>query len=173
MNDAIKHLFTPENLIALIIAVAGAALLSPLGRFFRAILMLVPNSIKGQFKKFTAFAPVLEKAKTDLHAATVLVGAQLGKMLFSCWLSVMLAGCAYVVATLAGAWPTSVRTVALGVLALWFIGCVWHIVERLIVLLTLRTAIFTPPPKPAITIGNPPASPPTEAPSTEAPPAAT
>ncbi len=173
MNDVIKHLFTPENLIALIIAVFGAALLSPLGRFLRAILMLVPNSIKGQFKKFTAFAPVLEKSKTDPHAATVLVGAQLGKMLFSCWLSVMLAGCAYAVATLAGAWPASVRTVVLIVLTLWFIGCAWHIVERLIVLLMLRTAVFTPPPKSTITIGNPPADPATETPSTEAPPAAT
>lgn len=159
MSDAVQH----EVIVGVISAIVGGLLLPFAGRLLHGALLFIPHRIGDEFKNMAKFAPVLTKAKGDPLSAIAFVGAELGKMLVTCLIATLLAGSIYVIGTVATAWPSPYRTGAMVLLAIWFMGCVYHLGKRLLSLLLFYTEIYPPqifPPAQPVPAAPPPVAPP-------------
>lgn len=157
--------------VAVISAIIGGLLLAPIGRLLRAAVLFVPHRIGDEFKGIAKFAPILERSKSDAHAAVVYLGAQLAKMMLSCWFSLILVGCIFLVAIVSSGWLSTYRVAILVFLVMWLVGSVYHLLKRLLTILLLYTAVFEPATKAPTPTKQPTAEPTTRATtSSESPP---
>jgi len=167
VNDFFNHLWTTDRLVDLVVALAAILLFRPLVQLLHFLVSFIPHRVSDEFKNVTKFAPILEKAKADAQASVAFIGAEIGMMIVSCWLSTLLAGCLYVVCTATPKWQPMLRGAVIAVLIVWFVGCVYHMVKRLLALRMLHLSVFPPqfgtpgiptPPKPATAAPAPPTS---------------